>query len=95
MASKKRRTHPQYLPEVRRNEELDELFVFGYACKIFRDNVKAVEINKGQHLIPWMGNPKLLIDRFVPSPNLMDFHSRRFSTQKGSDLKFCFLYFID
>ncbi|XP_064646531.1 splicing factor, suppressor of white-apricot homolog [Lineus longissimus] len=72
MASKKRRPHPQYLPEVRRNDDLDELFVFGYACKLFRDDVKAVEINKGQHLIPWMGNQKLLIDRYDGRGHLFD-----------------------
>ena len=41
----------------------DELFVFGYACKLFRDDDKALLENNGQLLIPWMGDGSLMIDR--------------------------------
>jgi hypothetical protein len=40
-----------------------DLFVFGYACKIFRDDQKALEMDQGKHLIPWMGDETLKIDR--------------------------------
>ncbi|XP_050311906.1 protein suppressor of white apricot [Anthonomus grandis grandis] len=45
-------------------ENLDQLLVFGYSCKIFRDNEKALYIDQGKHLIPWMGQDSLKIDRY-------------------------------
>lgn len=42
-----------------------DLLVFGYACKIFRDDEKALHVDQGKHLIPWMGNNALKIDRLI------------------------------
>ncbi|KAF5301084.1 hypothetical protein FQA39_LY10903 [Lamprigera yunnana] len=42
----------------------EDLLVFGYACKLFRDDVKALYIDQGKHLIPWMGEESLNIDRY-------------------------------
>ncbi|XP_069941663.1 splicing factor, suppressor of white-apricot homolog [Cherax quadricarinatus] len=46
------------------NNGHDELLVFGYSCKLFRDNEKALFLDKGKHLIPWMGNSELMVDRY-------------------------------
>jgi hypothetical protein len=46
-------------------ENFDDLLVFGYSCKIFRDDFKAQEIDQGKHLIPWMGDHSLKIDRLI------------------------------
>lgn len=45
-------------------ENFDDLLVFGYACKIFRDDEKALIIDQGKHLIPWMGDGNVKIDRY-------------------------------
>ncbi|KAF0301368.1 Protein suppressor of white apricot [Amphibalanus amphitrite] len=42
----------------------EELLVFGYACKLFRDDEKALFIDSGKHLIPWMADETLKIDRY-------------------------------
>ena len=43
----------------------EELLVFGYACKLYRDDAKALMEDSGQLLIPWMGDGSLMIDRCV------------------------------
>lgn len=43
----------------------EKLFLFGYSCKIFRDDEKSKYIDQGKHLIPWMGDESLMIDRYV------------------------------
>lgn len=44
-------------------KEDEDLLVFGYACKLYRDDVKAVMEGSGQLLIPWMGDSSLMVDR--------------------------------
>jgi hypothetical protein len=47
-----------------RNEyKEDELIVFGYSCKLFRDDFSAKAIERGQSLIPWNGDENVMIDR--------------------------------
>lgn len=57
--------NPRVKGKEKATDEKEELFVFGYACKLFRDDERALSIDKGSHLIPWMGDDKLLIDRSV------------------------------
>ena len=44
--------------------EEEELLVFGYACKLFRDNERAMQVENGDFLVPWMGDSSVLLDRF-------------------------------
>lgn len=60
--------NPRVKGKEKTTDEKEELFVFGYACKLFRDDERALSIDKGSHLIPWMGDDKLLIDRSVFKP---------------------------
>ncbi|OCU01956.1 splicing factor, suppressor of white-apricot homolog [Xenopus laevis] len=49
-----------------------ELLVFGYACKVFRDDEKAIYHEQGRHLIPWMGDSQIMIDRYDGRGHLHD-----------------------
>lgn len=49
--------------EQQESDDDQELFVFGYACKLFRDDAKGLLESSGQMLIPWMGDGSLMVDR--------------------------------
>ncbi|UXI14667.1 zinc transporter ZIP9 [Sarcoptes scabiei] len=52
-------------PKVSNSQDSDFL-IFGYTCKLYRDDQRADWINNGHHLIKWIGDhdEKLLIDRY-------------------------------
>ena len=56
-----------------KNDDLRDLYVYGYQCNLFRDDERALFIDRGKHLIPWMGNDSLMIDRFSSSSVLYTF----------------------
>ena len=49
--------------DIREKDKFEDLLVFGYACKLFRDDERAAEIDQGKLLIPWMGDDTIKIDR--------------------------------
>ena len=51
------------LAEAEAKDKFEDLLVFGYACKLFRDDEKATDIDQGKLLIPWMGDDTIKIDR--------------------------------
>lgn len=55
--------HDDYVKPV--DEEEEDLLMFGYACKLYRDDAKALMEDSGQLLIPWMGDHSLMVDRYV------------------------------
>ncbi|CAF0952832.1 unnamed protein product [Didymodactylos carnosus] len=50
----------------------DEIIVFGYSCKLFRDDHTAKAIDRGQNLIPWNGDETIKIDRYDCRGHLFD-----------------------
>ncbi|CAC5420874.1 unnamed protein product [Mytilus coruscus] len=72
--------------ESQQSKEPEELSVFGYACKLFRDDRKAFSIDEGEHLIPWMGDSSLLIDRYDGRGHLFDLSKYDASHVKGGEL---------
>ncbi|CAH0549074.1 unnamed protein product [Brassicogethes aeneus] len=67
-------------------ENHEELLVFGYACKLFRDDERAQHIDQGKHLIPWMGDEKLKIDRYDCRGALSDL-KRYEASREGFDAR--------
>lgn len=49
--------------DAQKNAEDDDLLVFGYACKLYRNDANSILENSGQLLIPWMGENALRVDR--------------------------------
>lgn len=62
--SKKERNKP-VKKDVSDSDKYADLLVFGYACKLFRDDERALYHELGKHLIPWMGDKSIMIDRSV------------------------------
>jgi hypothetical protein len=52
----------------------EELIVFGYSCKLFRDDFYAKAIDRGQSLIPWNGDENIMIDRCAKNDFLFCFY---------------------
>lgn len=51
--------------DVSDSDKYADLLVFGYACKVFRDDERALSHDNDKHLIPWMGDKNIMIDRSV------------------------------
>ncbi|KAK9884301.1 hypothetical protein WA026_005253 [Henosepilachna vigintioctopunctata] len=73
------------LRKSRKKDNFEDLLVFGYACKIFRDDDKALHIDQGKHLIPWMGDERIKIDRYDCRGHLSDL-TRYEANSEGYDL---------
>ncbi|WAR02218.1 SFSWA-like protein [Mya arenaria] len=73
-------SEPEERDNTSRNEEL---FVFGYACKLFRDDEQAKLVDKGKFLIPWMGDENLKIDRYDGRGHLFDLRPYDADNKKG------------
>ena len=62
----KRHQHvPRKIGQKDKRAREENLLVFGYACSVYYDDQKAVYFNEGRHLMPWMGDESLMIDRYT------------------------------
>ncbi|XP_076140868.1 splicing factor, suppressor of white-apricot homolog isoform X1 [Alosa pseudoharengus] len=64
--------HNKPVKEESESTKYAELLVFGYACKLFRDDERAHFHEQGKHLIPWMGDKSIMIDRYDGRGHLHD-----------------------
>uniref|UniRef100_A0A4W6DGI2 Splicing factor, suppressor of white-apricot homolog n=1 Tax=Lates calcarifer TaxID=8187 RepID=A0A4W6DGI2_LATCA len=71
-AAKKDHNNKPVKKDVSDSDKYADLLVFGYACKLFRDDERALYHEHGKHLIPWMGDKSILIDRYDGRGHLHD-----------------------
>ncbi|XP_068609080.1 splicing factor, suppressor of white-apricot homolog [Brachionichthys hirsutus] len=71
-AAKKDHTSKPVKKDVNDSDKYADLLVFGYASKLFPDDEKALYHEQGKHLIPWMGDKSILIDRYDGRGHLHD-----------------------
>lgn len=64
-AGKKDHNNKPVKKDVSDSDKYADLLVFGYACKLFPDDERALYHEQGKHLIPWMGDKNIMIDRSV------------------------------
>ncbi|KAM9841827.1 splicing factor, suppressor of white-apricot homolog isoform 2-T2 [Aulostomus maculatus] len=70
--AKKDQSNKPVKKDVSDSDKYADLLVFGYACKLFRDDERAVYHEHGKHLIPWMGDKRIMIDRYDGRGHLHD-----------------------
>lgn len=71
-AAKKDHKNKPVKKDVSDSDKYADLLVFGYACKLFPDDEKALYHEQGKHLIPWMGDKSIMIDRYDGRGHLHD-----------------------
>ncbi|XP_038155265.1 splicing factor, suppressor of white-apricot homolog isoform X2 [Cyprinodon tularosa] len=71
-AAKKDPNNKPVKKDVSDSDKYADILVFGYACKLFRDDEKALYHEHGKHLIPWMGDKSIMIDRYDGRGHLHD-----------------------
>ncbi|XP_068190617.1 splicing factor, suppressor of white-apricot homolog isoform X2 [Antennarius striatus] len=71
-AAKKDHNNKPVKKDMSDSDKYADLLVFGYACKLFPDDEKALYHEQGKHLIPWMGDKSILIDRYDGRGHLHD-----------------------
>ena len=75
----------------------DDLIVFGYSCKLFRDDFFGKATDRGQSLIPWNGDENVMIDRCAKQARFSLTFSCSHSVQrknKGSTEDTCLSFFF-
>ncbi|TKS84316.1 Splicing factor, suppressor of white-apricot -like protein [Collichthys lucidus] len=71
-AGKKDHNNKPVKKDVSDSDKYADLLVFGYACKLFPDDERALYHEHGKHLIPWMGDKSIMIDRYDGRGHLHD-----------------------